>query len=258
MSLPLLVLMNILYEVSTACTSIVAMDDQNRIWHSRNLDWTFANYSLTNVTVAIDFQQGGKTVYQGISWGGYAGLLTGMRGGSYSISIDQRSTLDIFAILQALKRIHDRKAVPVSFLLRQTLAANLTYDAAVSRLANTEVSTSVYLIIGGAARLQGAVITHDEQPVAKDVWAMPHGPQPWYILETNYDHDTQPPQFDDRRDLAIHAMNVLGQHNLNADTLFSVMLTPAANHSRGVLNDDTQYTAVMSSTTGLFSSWTWR
>lgn len=253
-----LLTLNLLYEYTTACTSIVAMDASNTTWHSRNLDWAFDGYSLRNVTVHANFQRNGQTVYSGITWAGYAGLLTGLRQGGFSITIDQRGNPDIFDIVQALLRIKDHKAVPVAYFLRDTLATKTNYPDALTALSKTEVSTSIYFILAGAQPMQGAVITRDEQHVAKDVWVIPNGPQPWYILETNYDHDTQPPQHDDRRDLAIHAMNALGQARVSADTLYQVMLTPAANHSKGVFNSDTQYTTIISPTTGYFTAWTWQ
>ncbi len=41
------------------------------------------------------------------------------------------------------------------------------FDATVEHMATTEVSSSVYFIVGGSQPGQGAVITRDEQPVAK-------------------------------------------------------------------------------------------
>nr|XP_014351031.1 PREDICTED: N-acylethanolamine-hydrolyzing acid amidase-like isoform X3 [Latimeria chalumnae] len=42
----------------------------------------------------------------------------------------------------------------------------------------------------------------------------------WYRVETNYDHWTTPPPFDDRRTPAIKALNIIRQENINLDTLF--------------------------------------
>ena len=41
------------------CTSIVSQDSKGQIWHSRNLDYGFTDM-LKNITVAVDFQTGGK------------------------------------------------------------------------------------------------------------------------------------------------------------------------------------------------------
>eukprot|EP00047_Mylnosiga_fluctuans_P004320 m.233836 g.233836 ORF g.233836 m.233836 type:complete len:366 (-) comp12577_c0_seq1:53-1150(-) len=256
--LSLLVTINLLYELRTACTGIVAVDSQGCMWHGRNLDWGFSTYSIRNITVQVNFTKGGATVYQGVGWVGYVGLLTGLRPGAFSVSLNQRETPDFLVILQALERIRAGIAMPVGFFVRDTLARQTTYAGALTTFANTEVTSSVYFILGGAQAGQGAIITRDLKPVARDVLEIPHGPQPWYVIETNYDHDKQPPQHDDRRDLAIHAMNALGQAHLTWSTMFQVLQTPAANRSIGVLNNDTQYSAVMSATSGFFSSWTWR
>ena len=43
-----------------------------------------------NITVNIEFTQGGRVVYSGVTFLGYVGLLTGMRPGVFSASIDER------------------------------------------------------------------------------------------------------------------------------------------------------------------------
>nr|XP_006007654.1 PREDICTED: N-acylethanolamine-hydrolyzing acid amidase-like isoform X2 [Latimeria chalumnae] len=62
----------------------------------------------------------------------------------------------------------------------------------------------------------------------------------WYRVETNYDHWTTPPPFDDRRTPAIKALNIIRQENINLDTLFKVL---SVQHT---LNNFTIYTTVMS------------
>ena len=65
---------NMIYEVSAfnrsklarkACTSIVAEAVNGTMYHGRNLDYSFTEI-LRNMTVIVDFQSGGKTVYTGI------------------------------------------------------------------------------------------------------------------------------------------------------------------------------------------------
>ena len=68
-----MVLANMIYEVTTfnrrkigrkACTSIVAEALNGTIYHGRNLDYSFTEV-LRRITVIIDFQSGGKTMYTG-------------------------------------------------------------------------------------------------------------------------------------------------------------------------------------------------
>lgn len=46
--------MNILYDVTAFCTSIVSQDANGQIWHSRNLDYSFVDM-LRNITIRVDF-----------------------------------------------------------------------------------------------------------------------------------------------------------------------------------------------------------
>ena len=62
--------------------------------------------------------------------------------------------------------------LPLTVLYRSSppshpAARGEAFDATVEHMATTEVSSSVYFIVGGSQPGQGAVITRDEQPVAK-------------------------------------------------------------------------------------------
>ena len=79
-----LVLGNTIYELtafgrsgkgSLACTSIVAEALNGTIYHGRNLDYNLTDV-LRNLTIVVDFQQSGKTVYTGTTFAGYV-LLSG-------------------------------------------------------------------------------------------------------------------------------------------------------------------------------------
>lgn len=59
MSLPDTVLLNILYDLTTFCTSIVAQDTHGNIFHGRNLDYHFTE-TLRNMTFISNFQSKGK------------------------------------------------------------------------------------------------------------------------------------------------------------------------------------------------------
>lgn len=64
---------NLLYEVTAyksklaqkACTSIVAEAFNGTMYHGRNLDYSFTEL-LRNMTIVVDFQSNGKTLYTGM------------------------------------------------------------------------------------------------------------------------------------------------------------------------------------------------
>ncbi|XP_066282814.1 N-acylethanolamine-hydrolyzing acid amidase-like [Branchiostoma lanceolatum] len=231
-----IVILNLAYDLTAFCTSIVAQDDKGTIWHGRNLDYGFGDF-LRNITVIVDFQTKGQTLYTSTSYLGYVGALTGQRPNKFTISVDERNQGAWW--MNALEALLNRKASLMSFLVRETLAEADTYDAAVQRLAYTPLIAPVYFIVGGANVAEGAVITRDRES-ALDIWTMNPAQGRWFVLETNYDHWTEPPADDNRRMPAMKAMNATGQAGINASSMFQVLSVPH------VLNKDTTYTAIMS------------
>lgn len=237
---------NLLYDISAFCTSIVMQDVNGTIWHARNLDYGFTDI-LRNITIRVDYQQGGKTVYSGITYAGYVGLVTGQRPNVFTITMDERDQGAWW--MNILLAIIDRKASPVSFLLRDALATAQNFTIAVNKIAYTTTEASFYAIMGGVNKGEGIVITKGRVgPV--DLWKIDPNSGRWFEVETNYDHWAPPPADDDRRNPAIKAMNEMGQKNISKNALFNVMSTPP------VMNNRTTYTVIMSaSQPDIMESW---
>ena len=74
------VALNLAYELSALCTSIVAPTSQGTLLHGRNLDFgdgsAFTN-QLQNLTVQVQFQQNGQVLFESATYAGYVGILTG-------------------------------------------------------------------------------------------------------------------------------------------------------------------------------------
>ncbi|KAK7091648.1 N-acylethanolamine-hydrolyzing acid amidase-like [Littorina saxatilis] len=236
------ILMNILYDVTAFCTSIVAQDNNGTIWHARNLDYDNADL-LRNLTVNIHYKQGNETLYSGVTYAGYVGILTGQRPNGFTITIDQRGSEkrrlspwwenELTAIL-------DKSSSFVSFLVRQTLENAKDFTDAVENLATTVIHATAYIIVGGANKGEGVVITRDRLSALDRYYLDPLQAR-WYVLETNYDRWTQPPPFDNQRRVVAHReMDKLGTGNINSTTLYNVLSTPP------VMNNGTTYTTIMS------------
>ena len=255
------VLGNILYELTAygnrkfvesgkhvkMCTSIVAQTVNGTIYHGRNLDYDFPDL-LRDLTIIVDFQQGGQTMYTGTTFAGLIGLATAQKPHTYTISVNERNTgtwwMNAFEALIA--GTHG-----ITFLLVRDVASNkeMDFESAINSLANSRVIAPSYIIVGGAKPGEGVVITRD-RTASKDLWRMDPENDRWYLVETNYDHWQPPPTGDDRRDPAIKAMDGTTRARLNATSLFSVLSTPP------VLNDGTTYTAVMSAAMpDLYNTW---
>lgn len=241
-----IVLSNLMYDVTTFCTSIVSQDDKGQIWHSRNLDFPVFNM-LKKLTISVDFRRSGKTVYSAVTFAGYVGILTGQKPYGFTISVDRRGQGG--ALWNLLIGLLDNSVVPVSFLVRDALANSANYTEAIDLLANTPTAAPVYFIIAGVRPTEAAVITKDRLK-PHDIWTIDPSSGRWFEVETNYDHWTKPPHSDNRRDPAIRAMEAVGQNKIALKSLFNVMSTTP------VLNHYTIYTVVMSAAKPkLFQGW---
>jgi len=239
------------YEVSDACTSIVAQDTDGTIWHARNLDFgigmAFTN-TLKNSTCQITFTKGGKTLFIATTFAGYIGVLSGMKPQGFSLTIDTRFYPEGFTQLfyEIIAAIEEKNASLVSFLSRRTLENVDNWDDAVDSLSSGELIADVYYIVAGVSPNQGAVITRNRTDAA-DVWILDN-PTRWFEVETNYDHWNSPPWYDNRRDPANDHMNQLGQAGLSSPALLEIL------SQKPTLNLQTTYSIIAHPATGSYQS----
>lgn len=111
-----LVLLQLVYEASAACTSIVVPQDPTQDstpQHIRTMDWGME--FLKPLTIEVDFVKGGRSQYVATTWVGYVGVLTGMRPFGYSVSVNFRVTSGAYwkNVKKAILR-----AWPIGFLGR--------------------------------------------------------------------------------------------------------------------------------------------
>lgn len=249
------VLMNIFYELTAGCTSIVAVNANGTTLHGRNLDFMIPG--LSTITIDLVYYSGGSPVYRGTTFGGMVGLLTGKRMGAtpFSVSLDERDptasydpTGIVHVILSAISALLGGGRV-ASFAIRDTLAdPSMSFSSAVDALAAVPLVAPAYLIVGGPGA--GAVVTRDRES-AVDVWRMDPQAGVWYLLETNYDHWVPPPPDDDRRDPGNQHMNQTGVRNIGVGSLYWVLTQPPT------FNGETDYTTVMEVNGDAYSTVEW-
>jgi hypothetical protein len=245
-------LLNLGYEVSDACTSIVAQTPDGKILHARNMDfWDGMGFtdSLKDMAFIVDFQKGGNTVFQATSFAGYVGVLSGMKPNAFSVTIDTRFYPDGLweMFYEVIAAIEERNASLVSFLSRNVFMNENDFEAAIKNLSDDELIADVYYIIAGVSAGQGAVISRNRIN-ATDVWRL-NSPQRWFEVETNYDHWEQPPWFDNRVTPANDAMNAMGQQHLTLDGMFKVLSV------KPVLNLQTTYSILACPADGIYRSY---
>jgi len=236
------VILNLFYEFSALCTSIVAQTDDGKILHARNLDFGFGTaftQDLRNLTIQVEFQCNGQTVYTGSTFAGYVGLLTGMRNDRFSISVNQRFDSDILGNLREI--LEDPNAAIISFLIRDVLEKGSSFPDALNTFVTHDLIAPVYLTMGGVKPGEGAVITRARN-YTMDLWQLnvSSAPSEWYLCQTNYPHWQPDPWWDSRRIPCNEGMNSMGRDNLSLQGMYQVLSIPP------VLNAQTTYSALIS------------
>ena len=255
-----LFLLNLAYDITAHCTGIVAQSSDGKLLHARNLDMPSDPQFLAilknarKMTFTAHFQRGGKTVYSGVTSAGAIGLATGQKPNSFTININERRTGSIWTNIFTLLRDHPGSAI--CFLVRDALGdPDMNYQGVLNRMTYIPMIASCYVIIGGTKPGEGAVISRDRReavkPLSNGIWKLDASEGRWYLLQTNNDHWTKPPniepaghddltKFSYEREVAGNtAMANMGQSNLSPQGLIDVLSTGP------VFNKHTLYTTVM-------------
>jgi acid ceramidase len=240
---------NIAYELLGACTSVVVENENGHITHGRNLDFglflgwnksekTWATPELLrDLLVNVDFQRNGETVFQTVSYVGYVGVHTGYIPGQFSLTVDTRFDMNFDRFLMEWINEPTDTDQFLTMHARATFESEqaLSYTAAVKAMSTTPFVGPAYVIIGGINKGEGVVLTiSPHNDTALDVWpiqqGMPEDEEPWYVLETNYDHWTNAPFYDDRRTPAEACLKEIGSGGMNFTSLYTVLhATPSRN-----------------------------
>lgn len=204
-----------------ACTGIVAQNSNGTVFHARNQDYPppFAPLQFDGT-----FVKDGKVVFEGTSFAGIVGIGgTCMSPGGFSISIDARdsfkpSVTDAVTYAKA-------GALSAPLITREACARGGDFESAIDYLSTTPMIDPLYFIVAGAKPGEGAIVSRNATADA-DVWRLKDGypkENPFYVVETNYDHWEDAPSSDDRRKDAICIMEEIGADNINMDTLKQVI-----------------------------------
>jgi hypothetical protein len=106
--------------------------------HARNLDWWTENDALTKYTRIFDFTRNGKVIYSGIGWLGFIGILSGIKKGVCSVTLNAVSSNE-----------SPELAIPVTFLIRDALEEENDFKNLVNRLGQTRIASDCLLMVVG-------------------------------------------------------------------------------------------------------------
>merc|ERR1712002_230855 len=246
-----IVLYNIFYEVFTFCTSIVAEDSKGTIYHARNLDfglflgwnasshmWTISD-ALRPMVINLNYMKNGTVLYKAVGFAGFTGMLTAVKPGLFSFTINERFDLKdggykgIFEWLEG-----DRSGNWLSFFTRDLMKNVNSYDDAKLKLSTDKLLAPAYFILAGTKSGQGSIITRSRNSTV-NVKSLDIKNGDWYLIQTNYDNWEEPPFYDDRRNPCIKCMKNLSSKDITIAHIFDVLT------SKPMLNKLTTYTALM-------------
>jgi len=252
---------NIFYELFSVCTSIVAENGQSgEHFHARNLDfglfmgWDMENHTWTvseilrRMEFNVEFVKDGRPLFNMSSFAGYVGTLNGVKAGQYSISLNERFVLEGgFVGLYEWIVKHEDLYFP-TWLARDVLTDNHTYDEALDILQNRAILAPCYYIVSGVEHNQGHLITRG---LNESLYPLQLNAEEgrWYLLETNYDHWKKPFFLDNRRNPGEKCMNESSYDTISKAHIFNVL------SSDPVLNQLTVFTTLMNPQTGEMESY---
>ncbi|KAM6440334.1 acid ceramidase isoform 1-T1 [Liasis olivaceus] len=231
-----IVAFNIFYEIFTVCTSIVTEDTTGKLYHARNLDfglflgWNVQNSSwvttekLKPLMVSLDFQKNNKTVFKSANFAGYVGMISGVKQGIFTLTMNERFSIDggYIGVFEWL--LGQRDGWWMSFLTRTVLENSTSYEDAKDKLANTKLLAPAYFILGGNKSNEGCIITRS-RTATLNIKNLDTKNGIWYVVETNYDPWKPPLVIDDRRHPAMNCLNHTKQEKISLGTLYNILST---------------------------------
>ena len=163
-----IILLNVALDYMSRCTSAVVYCKEG-ICHFRTLDWDL--YELNRLLIKVFFVKGGTVMYEGYTFIGMVGLLTGMKPGAFAVSFNFRKTSN-----WNLPSISNYAGIAI----RQTLEQQQHFADACLHLRNVRMNGSGYIIVSGRHDQEGAVII--KGPEAR---LLPMKGR--YLVQTNHD-----------------------------------------------------------------------
>lgn len=234
-----------------ACTGVVAQTASGGIIHGRNLDYS-ASDKLKPLATLVDFRRNGTVLFTATVFVGMPVFNTVQRGGGcaadspWSLSQNERDQGDVRANWLRLLS----GTAPATFAqIRRVAEAACSYGEALGFLQALPLPAYSYFVLAGARAGEGAVVTRNRDAAA-NVWRLPSRPNPafWWLLETNYDHASQPAPADRRRAVAERFLRKYTPANFTEHAMWILLSDRRANESageRGIWNNSTVFSQVM-------------
>jgi len=255
-------MMNIYYELSRFCTSIVANSADGNVYHARNLDfgqlfiwdqfvsaWQLSD-RLKKVTVNYRYirsSQNNAVVFMGTTFAGHAGVITAMKPHKFTLSMNAKVKPDLSKVLQWLSGTEPGMHFAM-WAEREVMEVADSYDEARQYLSNIPQLAGCYYIIGGPNPGEGVIMVRNETGVEME-HEIKDTPGNWFVLQTNYDPGKKTLYLDDRQTPGENCMNNMTQLGVGKEGLWRVLKSPPN------LNKTTVHMVIMSLTLGIYETY---
>ena len=189
---------NYLYELLHMCTSIVTQSPIGKIFHGRNLDYPFTDLAA-QLFYQGNYYKNGKLLFTADAIVGISVIVTGVRPGAFSFSINDRNFKPV--IYQAT-RIALYSRPPIGWYMRKLIETSESFWEAYQQIHQDEFLARVYITLAGINANEGVIIEKDEYFVDDEIWLMNFF-NVNYIQVTNQDRDRFPKYLKDSRRAAL-------------------------------------------------------
>lgn len=141
-----ILLMQLVYETSAACTStVISYGPNDEKLFFRTMDWPML--FLKDLTIGLNVKRGDKLICKVVTWVGFIGFLTATSiDEKYTVSVNYRQTQEpnIWSILTNLNRLR-QMIWPVAYLVRDLMERRVKRNIAFTQLQGTKIVSPCYL-----------------------------------------------------------------------------------------------------------------
>ncbi|KAF8360610.1 hypothetical protein PRIPAC_87533 [Pristionchus pacificus] len=226
-----LTLLNLFYEISKACTSIVAIDHGGKVIHGRLR--LLVHLELGHSHVGVDE----NAQFRAVTFAGHLGILTAVRPGKFSLSMNSRFGTSLETMTHFFLNGLDPDQQFAVYACREMLANCETFEEAKDYVESVQLLAGAYFIMGSTTG--GMVNTRAYNGTDHEAFIDTKQQNGWYVLQTNYDWNEKDIYLDDRTIPGNKCMQQLGRKRVSLQGIFQVL------SSKANLNKATVYTSVM-------------
>lgn len=175
--------------------------------------------------INVDWHRSGMLVYKSATIVGFGGTITAVRPGAFSVSINERDEGTLFDNIMTMLAGH----MGNTFAMRYALENFDKYADAIEFFKTEKLVSPCYYIVGGVSGNDGSVITRARDEMV-DFWTL--SDDQWWLVQTNYDHWTDPgPNEIRRRVTAENFIKNAGQSEMNVLSLLDLLHQYPVDHS---------------------------